>query len=112
MSLIGIIVIPGMMTGKNLRHNVGEWLCRSRVSLVDAILDDSSVQQGARLQMVIMFMISASIALASTITTTTTLAVVRRAQVSSLACEELVLQLSSGWGETHRAELSRAQTYA
>jgi ABC-type iron transport system FetAB permease component len=25
-SVIGIIAIPGMMTGKNLRHNVGEWL--------------------------------------------------------------------------------------
>lgn len=56
MSVIGIIAIPGMMTG--------------------AILGGSSVQQAARLQMVIMFMISASTALASIITTITTLAVV------------------------------------
>lgn len=56
MSVIGIIAIPGMMTG--------------------AILGGSSVQQAARLQMVIMFMISASTALASIITTVTTLAVV------------------------------------
>ncbi|KAG2149027.1 uncharacterized protein EDB93DRAFT_1143171 [Suillus bovinus] len=56
MSVIGIIAIPGMMTG--------------------AILGGSSVQQAARLQMVIMFMISASTALASIITTTITLAVV------------------------------------
>ncbi|KAG2750533.1 UPF0014-domain-containing protein [Suillus brevipes Sb2] len=56
MSVIGIIAIPGMMTG--------------------AILGGSSVQQAARVQMVIMFMISASTALASIITTTTTLAVV------------------------------------
>ncbi|KAG1821979.1 uncharacterized protein BJ212DRAFT_933489 [Suillus subaureus] len=55
-SVIGIIAIPGMMTG--------------------AILGGSSVQQAARLQMVIMFMISASTALASIITTITTLAVV------------------------------------
>lgn len=56
MSVIGIIAIPGMMTG--------------------AILGGSSVQQAARLQMVIMFMISASTALASFITTIITLAVV------------------------------------
>lgn len=56
MSVIGIIAIPGMMTG--------------------AILGGSSVQQAARLQMVIMFMISASTALASIITTILTLAVV------------------------------------
>ncbi|KAG1841032.1 hypothetical protein DFJ58DRAFT_809361 [Suillus subalutaceus] len=56
MSVIGIIAIPGMMTG--------------------AILGGSSVQQAARLQMVIMFMISASTALASIITTIATLAVV------------------------------------
>ncbi|EJD49554.1 hypothetical protein AURDEDRAFT_112427 [Auricularia subglabra TFB-10046 SS5] len=45
MSVIGLIAIPGMMTG--------------------AILGGSSVQQAARLQMVIMFMISASTALAA-----------------------------------------------
>ncbi|KAJ8586991.1 hypothetical protein M405DRAFT_853100 [Rhizopogon salebrosus TDB-379] len=56
MSVIGIIAIPGMMTG--------------------AILGGSSVQQAARLQMVIMFMISASTALASIFTTVITLAVV------------------------------------
>lgn len=56
MSVIGIIAIPGMMTG--------------------AILGGSSVQQAARLQMVIMFMTSASTALASFITTIITLAVV------------------------------------
>ncbi|KZV94708.1 hypothetical protein EXIGLDRAFT_736452 [Exidia glandulosa HHB12029] len=45
MSVIGLIAIPGMMTG--------------------AILGGSSVEQAARLQMVIMFMISASTALAA-----------------------------------------------
>ncbi|KAK7466060.1 hypothetical protein VKT23_004784 [Stygiomarasmius scandens] len=45
MSVLGIIAIPGMMTG--------------------AILGGSSVQQAAKLQMIIMFMISASTALAS-----------------------------------------------
>ncbi|KAI0052324.1 UPF0014-domain-containing protein [Auriscalpium vulgare] len=49
MSVLGIIAIPGMMTG--------------------ALLGGASVQQAARLQMVIMFMISASSALASIITT-------------------------------------------
>lgn len=44
--------------------------------LSGAILGGSSVQQAARLQMVIMFMISASTALASIFTTITTLAVV------------------------------------
>lgn len=43
--MLGVIAIPGMMTG--------------------AILGGSSVQQAARLQMVIMFMIAASSALAS-----------------------------------------------
>ncbi|KAF8837475.1 UPF0014-domain-containing protein [Paxillus ammoniavirescens] len=56
MSVIGIIAIPGMMTG--------------------AILGGSSVEQAARLQMVIMFMISASTALASIATTVITLATV------------------------------------
>ncbi|KAL4246435.1 UPF0014 family protein [Abortiporus biennis] len=49
MSVIGIIAIPGMMTG--------------------AILGGSSVEQAARLQMVIMFMISSSTALSSIVTT-------------------------------------------
>lgn len=44
--------------------------------LSGAILGGSSVPQAARLQMVIMFMISASTALASIFTTITTLAVV------------------------------------
>ncbi|KAH7904997.1 hypothetical protein BJ138DRAFT_1073132 [Hygrophoropsis aurantiaca] len=56
MSVIGIIAIPGMMTG--------------------AILGGSSVQQAAKLQMVIMFMISASTALASIVSTVLTLLVV------------------------------------
>ncbi|KAJ3559409.1 hypothetical protein NP233_g11270 [Leucocoprinus birnbaumii] len=49
MSVLGIIAIPGMMTG--------------------AILGGSSVQQAARLQMIIVFMISASTTLASIFTT-------------------------------------------
>ncbi|OCH89675.1 UPF0014-domain-containing protein [Obba rivulosa] len=56
MSVLGIIAIPGMMTG--------------------AILGGSSVEQAARLQMVIMFMISSSTALASIATTIFSLAVV------------------------------------
>ena len=47
--MLGIIAIPGMMTG--------------------AILGGSSVQQAARLQMIIVFMISASTTLASIFTT-------------------------------------------
>lgn len=54
--MIGIIAIPGMMTG--------------------AILGGSSVEQAAKLQMVIMFMISSSTALASIVTTILALAVV------------------------------------
>ncbi|TFY50903.1 hypothetical protein EVG20_g11266, partial [Dentipellis fragilis] len=49
MSVLGIIAIPGMMTG--------------------AILGGSSVQQAARLQMVIMFMISSASTLSCIITT-------------------------------------------
>lgn len=56
LSVIGIIAIPGMMTG--------------------AILGGSSVEQAAKLQMVIMFMISSSTALASIVTTILSLAVV------------------------------------
>jgi hypothetical protein len=48
-SVIGIIAIPGMMTG--------------------AILGGSSVEQASKLQMVIMFMISASTALSAIFTT-------------------------------------------
>jgi hypothetical protein len=55
-SVIGIISIPGMMTG--------------------AILGGSSVEQAAKLQMVIMFMISASTTLAAIVTTVIALAVV------------------------------------
>lgn len=54
--MLGIIAIPGMMTG--------------------AILGGSSVQQAARLQMVIMFMISSSTALSSIVTTFLALSVV------------------------------------
>jgi len=56
MSVLGIIAIPGMMTG--------------------AILGGSSVEQAARLQMVIMFMISSSTALSSIVTTVLALSVV------------------------------------
>ena len=56
LSVLGIIAIPGMMTG--------------------AILGGSSVQQAARLQMVIMFMISASTALSSIVTTLLALGIV------------------------------------
>lgn len=56
MSVIGIIAIPGMMTG--------------------AILGGSSVEQAARLQMIIMFMISAATALASMFTIVAVIAVV------------------------------------
>lgn len=55
-SVLGIIAIPGMMTG--------------------AILGGSSVEQAARLQMVIMFMISSCTALASIVTTVLALSVV------------------------------------
>lgn len=55
-SVLGIIAIPGMMTG--------------------AILGGSSVEQAARLQMVIMFMISSCTALASIVTTILALGVV------------------------------------
>lgn len=54
-SVLGIIAIPGMMTG--------------------AILGGSSVQQAARLQMVIMFMISSCTALSSISTTILALSV-------------------------------------
>ncbi|KZT67411.1 hypothetical protein DAEQUDRAFT_673237 [Daedalea quercina L-15889] len=56
MSVIGIIAIPGMMTG--------------------AILGGSSVQQAARLQMVIMFMISSCTALSSMVITILALGVI------------------------------------
>ncbi|KAI0775146.1 UPF0014-domain-containing protein [Trametes elegans] len=56
MSVIGIIAIPGMMTG--------------------AILGGSSVEQAARLQMIIMFMISSCTALSSIVTTILALGVV------------------------------------
>lgn len=56
MSVIGIISIPGMMTG--------------------AILGGSSVSQAAKLQMIIMFMISASTTLAAMVITMVSLATV------------------------------------
>jgi len=56
MSVIGLISIPGMMTG--------------------SILGGSSVTQAARLQMVIIFMLSASVALASIIATVIALSIV------------------------------------
>ena len=55
-SVLGIIAIPGMMTG--------------------AILGGSSVEQAARLQMVIMFMISSCTALSSIVTTILALGVI------------------------------------
>ena len=55
-SVLGIIAIPGMMTG--------------------AILGGAPVQQAARLQMVIMFMIAASSALAAILVTVAALAIV------------------------------------
>jgi hypothetical protein len=55
-SVIGLIAIPGMMTG--------------------ALLGGASVNQAAKLQMIIMFMISASTTLASIVTTTMALGVV------------------------------------
>lgn len=54
--MLGIIAIPGMMTG--------------------AILGGSSVEQAARLQMVIMFMISSCTALSSIVTTILALGVI------------------------------------
>lgn len=56
MSVIGLISIPGMMTG--------------------SILGGATVTQAARLQMVIMFMLSASVTLASIVATAFALAVV------------------------------------
>ena len=55
-SVIGIIAIPGMMTG--------------------AILGGSSVHQAAKLQMIIMFMITANIVLASAFITFTAIIMV------------------------------------
>ncbi|KAG8967773.1 hypothetical protein FRC03_009322 [Tulasnella sp. 419] len=55
MSVIGLISIPGMMTG--------------------ALLGGSSIEQAAKLQMIIMFMISSSTALASTVATVMALSV-------------------------------------
>jgi uncharacterized protein (TIGR00245 family) len=56
MSVVGIIAIPGMMTG--------------------AILGGSSVNQAAKLQIIIMFMIAASVVLSSLFTTFTAIMVV------------------------------------
>ncbi|KAF8650046.1 hypothetical protein AX16_005436 [Volvariella volvacea WC 439] len=56
MSVLGIISIPGMMTG--------------------AILGGASVQQAAKLQMIIMFMISAATTLATIFTTMTAISLV------------------------------------
>lgn len=56
LSVLGIIAIPGMMTG--------------------AILGGSSVTQAAKLQMIIMFCISASTALAAMFTTVYAISVV------------------------------------
>lgn len=55
-SVLGIIAIPGMMTG--------------------AILGGASVQQAARLQMIIVFMISACTALATIFTTFAALSII------------------------------------
>ncbi|KAK0233949.1 hypothetical protein IW262DRAFT_124467 [Armillaria fumosa] len=75
MSVLGIISIPGMMTG--------------------AILGGSSVQQAAKMQMIIMFMISASTALASIFTTVYAISVVvddeHRIRVDRIYSEQLAL---------------------
>ncbi|KIJ67119.1 hypothetical protein HYDPIDRAFT_109132 [Hydnomerulius pinastri MD-312] len=81
MSVIGIIAIPGMMTG--------------------AILGGSSVDQAAKLQMVIMFMISASTALASIVTTVITLAIVvdneHRVRPDRVDVKEHVIWRARNW---------------
>ncbi|KAK0466191.1 uncharacterized protein EV420DRAFT_815477, partial [Desarmillaria tabescens] len=75
MSVLGIISIPGMMTG--------------------AILGGSSVQQGAKMQMIIMFMICASTALASIFTTAYAISVVvdeeHRIRLDRIDSEQLAL---------------------
>ena len=80
-SVIGIISIPGMMTG--------------------AILGGSSVEQAAKLQMVIMFMISASTALAAIVTTVITLSVVvdneHRLRPDRIDVKEHVIWRTRNW---------------
>ncbi|TCD61060.1 hypothetical protein EIP91_009117 [Steccherinum ochraceum] len=100
LAVIGIISIPGMMTG--------------------AILGGSSVQQAARLQIVIMFMIAASTALSSIVITVLTLAVVvdgdQRIRTDRIDCrphavwrardwvwEKAVLGVKEGWAKMKRA---------
>ncbi|KAG8821444.1 hypothetical protein FRC17_009827 [Serendipita sp. 399] len=93
MSVIGLISIPGMMTG--------------------AILGGSSVEQAARLQMVIMFLISASTALAAIMATMIACAIVideeqriRDERVSEgkaaiwVARDKLVVAIRKGLGFT------------
>ncbi|KAF8554434.1 hypothetical protein OG21DRAFT_1060377 [Imleria badia] len=81
MSVIGIISIPGMMTG--------------------AILGGSSVEQAAKLQMIIMFMISASTALAAIVTTVITLSVVvdneHRIRPDRVDVQEHTIWRASNW---------------
>ncbi|KAH7884299.1 UPF0014-domain-containing protein [Phlebopus sp. FC_14] len=81
MSVIGIIAIPGMMTG--------------------AILGGSSVAQAAKLQMVIMFMISASTALAAIVTTIVTLGTVvdneHRVRPDRVVIREHVIWRTRNW---------------
>ncbi|KAG9314935.1 hypothetical protein JVU11DRAFT_4043 [Chiua virens] len=81
MSVIGMISIPGMMTG--------------------AILGGSSVEQAAKLQMIIMFMISASTALAAIATTVVTLSVVvdneHRVRPDRVDVKEHVIWRGGNW---------------
>jgi len=81
MSVIGIIAIPGMMTG--------------------AILGGSSVEQAAKLQMIIMFMITSSTALASIVTTIFALAVVvdgeHRVRADRVDSRELAVYRARNW---------------
>ncbi|XP_006459590.1 hypothetical protein AGABI2DRAFT_184217 [Agaricus bisporus var. bisporus H97] len=69
MSVLGIIAIPGMMTG--------------------AILGGSSVQQAARLQMIIIFMISSSTTLATVFTTFSCIAVIVDAK-HRIRCDRII----------------------
>ncbi|CAL1717221.1 unnamed protein product [Somion occarium] len=81
MSVIGIIAIPGMMTG--------------------AILGGSSVEQAARLQMVIMFMISSCTALSSFVTTVLALGVVvdseHRVRIDRIDSREHAVWRARNW---------------
>jgi len=81
MSIIGMISIPGTMTG--------------------AILGGSSVEQAAKLQMIIMFMISAATALSSIAATVVALCVVvdsdHRVRIDRIHDHEYVLWRARNW---------------